>query len=282
MLNDAAPDPLSPQAAGDSRASANTLTDYVSGRSVRATPEEIDAVQVFSKRLVEELGYPKTHIQTRPQYRVRSTPSAEAARANSYPIDICVFSSSKKLESDAYLMVECKKKTRRDGEEQLRIYMSMAPSVQIGVWFNGKDHLYLLREYDEDGVHWSILPTLPKFGQSIGDIGTLRRRDLIAPTNLKATFRDIRNYLAGNTTGITRDQELAVEITSLLFCKIYDEIDSHQDDLPQFRAVHKEPGKQIKERIDRLFSFVRNEYPDVFKENEIISLDPESLRYVVG
>src|ERR1700681_1770754 len=57
--SDEAPDPLSPQAAGSSRAPA-TITDYVSGRQVRATPEEIDAVQVFSKRLVEELGYPKT------------------------------------------------------------------------------------------------------------------------------------------------------------------------------------------------------------------------------
>jgi hypothetical protein len=34
-----------------------TVTDYISGRTVRASAEELDAVQVFSRRLVEELGY---------------------------------------------------------------------------------------------------------------------------------------------------------------------------------------------------------------------------------
>jgi type I restriction enzyme M protein len=242
----------------------------------------VEAVQVFARRLVDDLGYPKDLIQTRPQYRVRTAPSA-TAKEKGYPIDIAVFTSARKLESDAYIIVECKKKTRKDGEEQLRIYMNMAPSAQIGVWFNGKDHLYLFREIGTDRkVHWSVLPTLPKFGQSVSDIGTLRRRDLSIPTNLRAVFKDIRNHLAGNTTGITRDQELAVEIISVLFCKIFDEINCAPNDLPQFRTTHSEPVAKLKARIDKLFADVRTEYPDVFRKNEIISLDPKSLRYVVG
>lgn len=262
------------------RATSPTLTDYISGKSVRATPEEVEAVQVFSRRLVEELGYPKDYIQTRPQLRVRIAPSG--GRFKSYPVDIAVFSSSRKTEGDLYIIVECKKRTRKDGEEQLKIYLTMS-SAQIGVWFNGEDHLYLLKEYKEGGqINWSILPSLPKFGQSIGDIGSFRRRDLVAPTNLKSTFRDIRNHLAGNTTGITRDQELAVEITSILFCKIYDEINSAPDDIPQFRAGHVEPIDVMSKRIQTLFKSVRAEYPDVFRESETLSLDPDSLRYVVG
>lgn len=258
---------------------ATQVTDYISGRNVRATPEEVEAVQVFARRLVEELGYPKSHVQTRPQFRVRVAPSDNK---KSYPVDIAVFSSSKKLETDAQILVECKKKTRKDGEDQLKIYMTMSPA-HIGVWFNGKDHLYLLKEYRQGGeIHWVTLPTLPKYGQSVGDIGKLRRRDLIVPTNLKAVFRDIRNHLAGNTTGITRDQELAIEITSILFCKIYDELNCNPSDVPQFRTVHMEPGEQIKKRIDKLFELVKDEYPDVFKANEEIALDAESLRYVVG
>lgn len=258
----------------------STITDYVSGKQVRATPEEVEAAQVFSRRLVEELGYPKSHIQTRPQFRVRARPSEE--RAKSYPVDIAVFGASRKHETDAHILVECKKKTRKDGEEQLKIYLTMS-SAHIGVWFNGKDHLYLLKEYREGGeIHWSTLPTLPKFGQTVGDIGKLRRKDLEPPTNLKAVLRDIRNHLAGNTTGITRDQGLAIEITSILFCKIYDEINTAPDDLPQFRAAHLEPVEHIKERIDALFDAVRNEYPDVFRENDEINLDPDSLQYVVG
>lgn len=33
-----------------------TIADYISGLAVRATPEEVEAVQVFSRRLVEELN----------------------------------------------------------------------------------------------------------------------------------------------------------------------------------------------------------------------------------
>jgi type I restriction enzyme M protein len=259
-----------------------TITDFISGQQVRATPEEVEAVQVFSRRLVEELGYPKTHIRTRPQFSVRSSPSGKGGKANSYPLDIAVFQTDKQLESELSLIVECKRKTRKDGEEQLRIYMGMSPSTQLGVWFNGEDHLYLLREYDQGQVIWSYLPTLPKYGQSIADIGSLRRSDLIKPTNLKAVFRDIRNHLAGNTTGITRDQGLAVEIIAILFCKIYDEINTAPDDLPRFRTAHKETPELMKERLDALFLDVQSEYPDVFRNNELITLDLDSLRYVVG
>ena len=66
----------------------NTVVDYISGREVAAKPEEVDATQLFSKHLVEDYGYPKNHIQTRPQFRVRARPSASN---KSYPVDIAVF-----------------------------------------------------------------------------------------------------------------------------------------------------------------------------------------------
>src|SRR3954463_16697384 len=51
------------------------IIDYVAGQSIKATPEEIEAVQVFSRQLVEDYNYPKDHIQTRPQFRVKRRPS---------------------------------------------------------------------------------------------------------------------------------------------------------------------------------------------------------------
>ena len=53
------------------------IYDFISEEVIKATPEEVDAVQVFSKRLVEDFGYKKTQIQTRPQFRVRRRPSDE-------------------------------------------------------------------------------------------------------------------------------------------------------------------------------------------------------------
>jgi len=40
------------------------LIDFISGEEVKATPEEVEAVQIFSKQLVEDYGYPKEHIQS--------------------------------------------------------------------------------------------------------------------------------------------------------------------------------------------------------------------------
>lgn len=51
------------------------LIDFISGLQVKETPEEVEAVQPFSKILVDDYGYPKDHIHTRPQYRVKVRPS---------------------------------------------------------------------------------------------------------------------------------------------------------------------------------------------------------------
>jgi type I restriction enzyme M protein len=73
------------------------LRDFITGKPIRPTPEELDAVQVFAKRLVNDYDYPKERIQTRPQFRIRKRPSDEE---KSYPVDIAVFRSSKRVEDD--------------------------------------------------------------------------------------------------------------------------------------------------------------------------------------
>ena len=64
------------------------IIDFISGELVKATPEEIQAVQVYSKILVEDYGYPIENIQTRPQFRVKGSPSDTSYK---FPIDIVVF-----------------------------------------------------------------------------------------------------------------------------------------------------------------------------------------------
>jgi type I restriction enzyme M protein len=259
---------------------AGYVHDFISGKPVKATPEEVDAVQVFSRRLVQEFGYPRELITTRPQFRVRQRPSDKAGRG--YPVDIAVFDDPRKFEDHCSIVVECKRENRKDGEKQLRIYLTMSPA-QIGIWFNGKDHLYIHKKYRPDGtLEWVPLPTIPKYGQSISDIGLLTREQLVIPTNLKAVFRDIRNHLAGNTTGITRDQALAQEIMAILFCKIYDELATRPKELPNFRVAVDEKPQKVTKRLKDLFNAVKAEYNDVFESSEEISLDPESITYVVG
>jgi type I restriction enzyme M protein len=67
-----------------------------------------------------------------------------------------------------------------------------------------------------------------------------------------------------------------------LFCKIFDELDTEPDEQTRFRAKVDEPEDRIAERIQKLFTAVKREYPDVFDAGEEITLDSRSLRYVVG
>jgi type I restriction enzyme M protein len=246
------------------------VRDYVSGIMLRATPEEVEAVQVFARRLVEDYGYPLKHMQTRPQFGVRSSPSDEA---RSYPIDIAVFTSDRRIEDNLYVIVECKKKTRKDGVAQLKLYMEMSPA-ELGVWFNGDDHVYLRKIVKKGRREYQELPNIPRFGQRVEDIGLFKRKDLVRPSNLKAVFRDLRNHLAGNTTGIARDEALAQEIINILFCKILDEQETEPDDTVTFRAGVDESATAVKTRILTLFERVQTAvYQEVFSKSDTIELD---------
>lgn len=256
------------------------IIDYISNSPVKASPEELEAVQVFSKRLVEDYGYPKENIQTRPQFRVRIRPSDEE---KSFPVDIAVFRSDSRIENNLFMVVECKKKNRKDGIAQLKLYLDMSPA-EVGVWFNGDDHVYLRKVHHKDGSRtYPELPNIPRKDQRIEDIGLYKREDLKKPSNLKAVFRDVRNHLAGMTTGITRDEALAQEIINILFCKIMDEQETPPKETVAFRAGIGESADEVKNRILELFRKVKMAvFEDVFSQEDTINLDAESLRYVVG
>jgi len=256
------------------------IQDFISGQWLKATPEEVEAVQILTRRLVEDYGYDREQVQTRPQFRVRKRPSDQE---RSYPVDIALFKTERKTEDNLFLIAECKKKNRRDGVEQLKRYMEMSPA-EVGVWFNGEAHAYLRKVLHRDGrVTWQDnLPNIPFKGQRIEDIGLFHRRDLKVPSDLKSVFRDIRNHLAGNVTGITRDEALTQQIINVLFCKIYDEINTGQDEILTFRSGTGEPVDQVKERIVGLFQDVKGDYDDVFDKSDQIILDADNLAYVVG
>jgi type I restriction enzyme M protein len=255
------------------------ITDYISGERVKAGPEEVEAVQIFSRRLVEEYNYDKAQICTRPQFRIRESPSGK----EKYPVDIAVFHDENQTYDNLFMVVECKRRTKRTGVTQLKLYMGLS-AAQIGVWFNGREHVYLQKILDELGnVTYRELPNIPRKFQRVEDIGHFRRRDLSLPTNLKAVFRDIRNHLAGMTTGITRDETLAQQMINLLFCKLYDEINTPLDKIVTFRAGAGETPQAVQSRIVRLFKHqVKQEYDDVFDTTDTLTLDPDSLVYVVG
>jgi type I restriction enzyme M protein len=254
------------------------IIDFISGEQVKGTPEEIEAVQVFSKQLVEDYGYQKNQIQTRPQYRVKASPSDTS---KSYPLDIIVFSDSKKIDTNEYIIVECKKKTRNDGITQLQDYLRFSNAF-IGVWFNGNERIFIKKIEIKGKVHFEEIPNIPIKGQRLEDIGKFKRKDLKPTHNLKVIFNSIRNHLAGNATGTGRDEIIAQQLINLIFCKIYDERFTKKDDYISFRVGYEEESKVVKKRILEIFEKVKTKYSEVIEIADSITLDPDSIKYVVG
>lgn len=254
------------------------IEDFISGTAVRGTPEEIEAVQVFSKMLVDDYGYPKELIQTRPQWRVKVRPSDIKKE---YPVDIAVFSEKEHRDDTVNIIIECKKANRKDGRTQLEDYLRFS-TARIGVWFNGAEKLFLKKSEAKGKVFFEVLPNLPKHGERLEDIGLYKRNDLKKAHNLKSVFRTIRNYLAANAVGITRDEVFAQQIINLIFCKIYDERFTKHSDTVKFRAGFGEKPSDVRTRIQEIFDHVKEKYSDVIDKSDEILLDDQSLAYAVG
>lgn len=249
------------------------MIDYISGIEVRATPEEENAVQVFSKILVEDFGYPKEQIRTRPQFRVKARPSD---LKKEFPVDIAVFDTTEQTDEHLYMIVECKRPNRKDGRKQLELYMQMSSSAKIGVWYNGSERLCLLKTFENGNLKFAEIPNIPKLGERVEDIGLYKRCDLKPTHNLKPIFRDIRNYFAATNVGATLDEIFAQQFINLLFCKIYDERFTKQHDTTTFRAGVGEDEATVAARIKKLFDRVKAQYTDVFDVEDRITLNDVS------
>lgn len=239
------------------------IIDYVSGLEVEGTPEEVSAVQPFSKILVEDYGYPKMMMETHPQYRVKSNPSD----SRGYPIDIAVFEPDENGVKKLKMVVENKRPERSDGISQLKAYLKFC-EAQIGIWYNGHDSAYIKKIEKSGNITFEEIPAFPKYKQKLSEVGLYRRKDLRPTHNLKEIFSEMRGYIVGNSVGVNRDEVIAKEVIHLVLCKIYDERFTRPDDMVTFRVSEDDTAEEVKSRIDGLFKSVKAKYSDVLTNED--------------
>lgn len=254
------------------------IIDFISGIEINAGPEEMEATQPFSKILVEDYGYPKSFIQTRPQFRTSKRPSDEIG---SYPVDIAIFKDKRKTDDSLYIIVECKHKDEKTGLKELKKYLSLSNAI-LGIWYNGKDIKFIQKIVKKNGVDFQELPNIPLYGQEIADIGSQTKNSLTPAKNLKTIFKNIRSYIAGNSTGVRKSEIVAENLINIVFTKIYDERYSKPDALLNFRASSDEKDLEVSKRIKKVFEEVKKRYSDVFTTSDAIGLDNQTIKYVVG
>ncbi|MBE7034612.1 MAG: restriction endonuclease subunit M [Ruminococcaceae bacterium] len=255
----------------------NKIIDYISGLEVQGTPEEINAVQPFSKILVEDYNYPKNMVQTHPQVRVKASPSDKKG----YPIDIAVYDVDNGGNKYLKMVVENKKPSRKDGIDQLKLYLKFCEAT-IGIWYNGVESVYIKKIESSGNIHFEEIAAIPKYGQKLSEIGMYKRKDLKGTHNLKEIFSEMRGYIVGNSVGVNRDEVIAKEIIHLILCKIYDERFTRLEDMVSFRASAEDTDEEIKTRIEKLFVSVKKKYKDVLTDSDTIDFDGHTLRFIIS
>lgn len=90
----------------------------------------------------------------------------------------------------------------------------------------------------------------------------------------------MRNLLAGNFVGTTRDERLAEQLIFLLFCKIEDEIDRESKD-PVFFQLNYPEESSIQVRIFNLFDRLKTKYGSIFEPSDNLIVDEKSMKAIV-
>ena len=185
------------------------IQDYVTGRWLKGRPEE-GPRQILEKRLVEEYGYSKNQMEI-------EFPIQKGSKRIG-PSDIAVFRDEKKILDNLYIVVETKRKERKDGIDQLKSYLSPT-NAEFGVWFNGKDIVYL--QHLKKAPFFREIPDIPKKGETLEDVGLYQKKDLKPATELKTVFETIHNHIYANE-GFLKEKVFN-EMLKLIFIKMADE-----------------------------------------------------------
>jgi type I restriction enzyme M protein len=257
------------------------ICDFIDGLIRNDTPEEY-VRQNIERRLVKELGYKPERIAIEFQIKVGSSTKR---------VDIAIFPDGSPHEQQHIdIIIECKHEKvkpsdKKDGEGQLKSYLSSCPNAHWGMWTNGR-HKAVFRKVQAGGrVLWEEPNDIPAHDGNIDDTDRPTRDKLVRSTddNLLFSFRTCHDHIYV-TDGLPKDKAF-FELLKIIFCKILDE-----RNLPkplEFYATAKEKASNdgrltVKNRIGRIFDEVKKRYPAIFEQNDVIALKPRSLAYIVG
>lgn len=257
-----------------------TIIDYATGKEVLNRPEEFFR-QVFEHLLIDDLGYPKENIGIEVVIQRGSKRDAEKA-------DIVVYKSNKKVQENAYIVVEIET-PKKSYDRQALSYVT-ATTAPFCVWFagfekNSSGPFYHYRDLENDPTSLLEIPALPRYGEKYDEIGKYKKTDLKPAKALRILFRRIHHKLYGSGP-IKREENVAKEVIKIIFCKILDELSP--EETCQFRATPKEiisaRGRaKIKERVVNLYNelLLDPDFGELFS-GEDIEYPDDWVAYIVS
>ncbi len=236
-----------------------------------------------------KLGWDKNQLQYEPEWRVPKTPSEAGKRElgqsfKSFPIDVAIFDHPSHVGEYEHLqiIIETKAPNKKEGVNQLQIYMSLEPHVLLGIWTNGSDITLVYRTSDgkfdiqENGNLPKPTDTLIRAGDK-----KLKWSDLEDPStsDLKRTFKRLLNVVVARDTRSTRRDDQLNNLCNVILAKLEgDKAGKYSPDDPvPFQVWDTE--EKTDEKIRELFHGMRRSHKDLFvSDNDTdINLDSHTL-----
>ena len=259
------------------------ILDRASGRLVSAGPEEVDATQPLLDVLIDECGWDRDQIVSRPQWRVPGSPSDKRR----WPVDVAIFDSPahRGKEEHVQVLCECKRPDEKSGLQQLKMYLDREPHAKAGIWFNGIDYaiVYKTKAGYEQAPAGARIPGPTDPLEPDGTPTTLTYGGLSKAPSLVPVVRRIRDRLAAQDTNVNRDEEILPDLSSLLLLKILDE-QTHRlrpGEALEFQSQEgkrKETAKHIKTMLQR----EAKRHAGIFGHSSVhLAIDDESVGYAV-
>lgn len=281
---------------------AGMLEDFLTGELVKNTPKErvrqriVRAMSVEYAISLEDIAFDfpvpvKDEVSGRP--KTRKVEIAIFAHKSPHDLEhlrrIILCRPEPVLGRKSVVKIRDHEQASKDLEE-LRAVMGAVGPCEHGLWTNGLDFFFLLKEVTRSGVEfypradWPVADTL-KVPPSATPEDYMRRAD---PYMLRIAFRRCHNYIHGNE-GMPKDAAFW-QFLYLTFSKMKDEQDGGSN--RRFFALPGEPysiegRRKIRARIEPLFEEVRSQYgPEsespIFRGNEEITLSDAALAFLVA
>lgn len=236
-------------------------------------PEE-KVRQWWLYRLRDSYGYSFAQMSVEVPVKVGSAEAKKKA-------DIIVYSD--KTKRVPRIFVEVKKPDRKDGVDQLEVYMN-ATGCRLGVWSNGSPpHVYLLRIEPTEGQEsatWRELRNIPGAGEDLSSVDSpITRSQLVPVEDFLSILRECEDHIKAH-----EGLNVFEEIFKLIFAKLYDERRNlKNDDSPaHFRVGALEAAADARVRIEKLFRDARSQWQGVFSEGEELLLGDDTLAFCVS
>lgn len=277
---------------GESAIPAGYTLDYVTGRKIKETKKEL-VRQRIARALIHEYGFSPEDMEI--GYKAKGRKK----------IDIAIFGHEKEhVPENLRRAVVCRpepamgksaarirdfEQAKKDLEEIEAIMLEME-AVQHGLWTNGFEFFFLEKQQSRFETKCNPVGDWPMAEESVGtkDVVSDAHTRIADNEMLKITFRRCHNFIHGNE-GMPKDAAFW-QFLYLIFCKMHDEnlrAKQRQAWQRRFWAGPKEQfeeqgRKDIRIRIEALFTEVKKQYKNIFRGNEEITLSNRALAFIVS